>query len=269
MHRTTLLAALLAMLPLVAEAQPATAPPTLVEAWLAWQEENQARDQPPFDWAYSYALRANDAADLDARQARLVAELEGLAAVVTARGDRQSARGLAAWAQALALALAEHDALPARSPEALGLPALASDLRRNPAMANITLLGTCAPPAWIEAWTRNGVERLAWQPGMRLDTALAALPAGATRGIDTAVVITPQGERHERGIAAWNHQNAPLAPGARIVVQLPERGLGGTREGDLINRKLAAWLATRLPGDDCMLWKAKGAEGMQRHEAGE
>ncbi|MEQ6888264.1 capsule biosynthesis GfcC family protein [Halomonas sp. CS7] len=250
MHRFALLAALLASLPLVAQAQPATEPPTLVEAWLAWQEERQANGQPPFDWAYSYALRASDGARLEARQTRLVAELEGLAAVVTAHGDRQSASGLAGWAQALEA----QDALPARSPEALGLPELASDLRQNPAMAAITLLGTCAPPPWIEAWTRDGVKRLAWQPGMTLDDAFAALPDGAVRDIDTAVMITPLGEQHELGIAAWNHQDAPLPPGARVVVQLPERGLGGTREGEVINRELAAWLGTRLPGDDCVLW---------------
>ncbi|TDR57236.1 capsule biosynthesis protein GfcC [Halomonas ventosae] len=253
MYRTPLLAALLALLPLAAQAQPATAPPTLVEAWLAWQEERQAQGQPPFDWAYSYALRESDAAELERRQARLAAELEGLAAVVRAQGKPSTARGLAAWGRNVA----EHDTLPARTPEPLGLPALASDLRHNPAMRGISLLGTCTPPAWIEAWTRHGVERLAWQPGMTLDDALAALPAGATRGIDSAVVISPQGVRHERGFAAWNHQAAPLAPGARVVIQLPERGLGGTREGDLINRELAAWLATRLPGEDCSLWEVE------------
>lgn len=253
MFRTALLAALLVSLPLIAQAQPATPPPTLVEAWLAWQEERQTKDQPPFDWAYSFALRTGDAAELKGQQLRLTAELEALAAVVAASGEPRTVQGLAAWGQAVA----GQDALPARSPESLGLPELASDLRHNPAIAGITLLGTCAPPTWIEAWTRLGVERLAWQPGMMLDDALAALPDGAVRDIDSAVVISPQGERHERGIAAWNHQTAPLAPGARVVVQLPERGLGDTREGEVINRELAAWLATRLPGEECVLWEAE------------
>ncbi|SEK40413.1 capsule biosynthesis GfcC family protein [Halomonas daqiaonensis] len=253
MCRNLLLAAVLATLPLVSQAQPAMVPPSLVEAWLAWQEARQSHDQPPFDWAYSYALRDSDAADLEARQARLEAELTGLAAVVTAHGDRPTGRWLAVWGQALA----EYEALPARSPEPLGLPELASDLRHNPAMADITLLGTCTPPGWIEAWTRHGVERLDWQPGMTLDNVLDALPPEATGGIDTAVVIAPTGEQHERGIAAWNHQTAPLAPGARVVIQLPDRGLGGTREGDLINRELVAWLASRLPGDDCTQWEVK------------
>ena len=251
MFKSSLLAALLAMLPLSTKAQPATLPPTLVEAWLAWQDVRQATDTPPFDWAYSFALRTHDAVTLEAHQARLAAELTGVAAVVAAAGERATAQGLNAWA----LAVAKHTPLHARTPTPLGLPELARDLRHNPAMATITLLGTCAPPAWIEAWTRLGVERLAWQPGMTLASALDALPAGATRDIDTVDVITPQGERHTRGIAAWNYQPAPLAPGARVVIQLPERGLGGTREGDVINRELASWLTTRLPGDDCELWK--------------
>ncbi|MBB3229740.1 capsule biosynthesis GfcC family protein [Halomonas stenophila] len=239
----------LAMLPGLAQAQPVAASPTLLEAWLAWQEERQTRQAPAFDWAYSFALKANDAQGLEQRRRRLVAELEVLSNALALARDSDTADALTDWQRALS----SLPALPARSPRRLGLPHLASDLRRNPAMGDIAALGTCQPPAWIETWTLEGVERLPWTPGMTADQALASLPAGATRGIDRVTLVTPLGETRDLGIAAWNHEAAPLAPGSRLVSRLPQRGLGGTVEGDLVNRELAAWLATRLPGDDCTI----------------
>ncbi|MDN3554923.1 capsule biosynthesis GfcC family protein [Halomonas maura] len=238
----------LAMLAGPAQAQPA-ASPTLVEAWLAWQEERQASQAAPFDWAYSFALREREAQGLEQRRSRLVAELEVLSNTLALAGDSDRADALTDWQGALS----SLPVLPARSPERLGLPHLASDLRRNPAMADIASLGTCAPPAWIETWTLEGVDRLAWTPGMSVDQALEGLPAGATQGIDRVTLIPPLGKPHDIGIAAWNHDTAPLAPGSRLIALLPESGLGGTVEGDIVNRELAAWLATRLPGDDCTI----------------
>ncbi|UYG06076.1 capsule biosynthesis GfcC family protein [Halomonas sp. M4R1S46] len=239
----------LAVLPGLAQAQSAATSPTLLEAWLAWQEERQASQAAPFDWAYSFALRANDALPLEQRRRRLVAELEVLSNTLELARDTDRADALTDWQRGLSSLPAE----PARSPERLGLPHLASDLRRNPAMADIAALGTCTPPAWIETWTLEGVDRLRWTPGMSVEQALDALPGSATKGIDRVTLVTPLGETRDLGIAAWNHEGAPLAPGSRLVSLLPERGLGGTAEGDIVNRELAAWLATRLPGDDCTI----------------
>ncbi|MDW7749071.1 capsule biosynthesis GfcC family protein [Halomonas sp.] len=251
MYKPLMLATLLATLPLVANAQPKTTPPTLAEAWLAWQEARLTQGKAPFDWAYSFALRSRDAVTLEPRQARLSAEMRAVASVISTYRDTDTARALGRWAEVLNEQPIRH----ARSPGPMGLPELAGDLRRNPSMADITQLGTCTPPSWVETWTLEGVGRLTWQPGMSLSRVLNALPPTAIRGIDHVMVITPTGDQQRRGIAAWNLEPSPLAPGARVIVQLPERGLGGTREGHLINRELSAWLATRLPGDDCTRWE--------------
>ncbi|RAH38205.1 hypothetical protein C9J49_007220 [Halomonas sp. SL1] len=222
------------------------APVTLVDAWLSWQQERQTTEQQPFDWAYSFALRQDDAAEMADQRARLIAEIDGLGPVLAAGGQRQLPDTLARWAQQLR----DMPAKPARSAEPLGLLTLAGALRRNPPMADIATFGTCRPPEWVEAWTLAGVKRIAWRPGLTVSSLLDQLPAADTRSLDTISLVSPRGETRILGVAAWNRQNAALAPGARIVAQLPEHSL----EARLINRELAAFLATRLPGDDCTLW---------------
>lgn len=221
-------------------------PATLIDAWLNWQQQRQAADQPPFDWTYSFALRHVDADQLADRRARLIAEIVGLGPVLAAAGQQLLPDALARWSRRLQ----SMPARPARSAEPLGLISLAGALRQNPPMADIDTLGTCHTPGWVEAWTLTGVERIDWRPGMSVDTLLDRLPASATQGLDEVSVITPRGQARTLGIAAWNRQDAPLAPGARLAVRLPEH----SQEAHIINRELAAFLASRLPGDDCTLW---------------
>ncbi|XKE47214.1 capsule biosynthesis GfcC family protein [Halomonas organivorans] len=241
-----------AVLPGHAMAQPERMPPTLVEAWLAWQEERQATGQPPFDWAYSVALRERDATEWSQRRARLLSEMMGLERILLAAGRPDLADTLGHWAARLE----RLPALPARTAdERLDLPALAGDLRANPAISEIRLLGTCRPPAWIEAWTLAGVSRQPWHPGLTAAEAVDAWPDEARRGIDRVTAIGPNGNAQELGTAAWNREDLALAPGARLVTPLPSPGPGQTLEADLIHRELVAFLASRLPGDDCTLWQ--------------
>ena len=235
--------ALLLMVGLTAatEARPAD---TLVDAWVAWQGE-QAE---PIHWGYSFALRGRDAERLGQQRDRLIAELQMVRRSTQAAGQ-PAAEGFAQWIEALVA----MDPLVARSPERLDLPWLAGDLRRSPATERLRHMGHCQPPDWIELWSPDGTRRIAWEPDTTLTGLLAAVPRSATRGIDHAAVVTPLGEVHEFGVAAWNREDTALAPGSRILLLLPDSGLGGTLEGSLINERLPRFLATRLPGDDCEL----------------
>jgi hypothetical protein len=226
-------------------AQPAE-PATLIDAWVGWQQQRRAAEQPALDWAYSFALRRTDARELTRKRARLIAEIDGLAPVLAAAGQARWPAALAHWSQRLS----DMPAAPARSAEPLGLMSLAGELRRNPPMTDIEHLGTCRLPSWVETWTLTGVQRIDWRSGMTLDSLLERLPNSATQGLDAISVITPRGDMQTLGIAAWNHQDAPLAPGARLAVRLPEY----SQEAHIINRELASFLAHRLPGDDCTLW---------------
>ncbi|MDN3552583.1 capsule biosynthesis GfcC family protein [Halomonas almeriensis] len=221
-------------------------PATLVDAWVNWQMQRQAEQRPPFNWAYSFALRQSTQHELSPRRARLIAEIQGLAPVLEVAGKPLLSQALNRWAERLQA----MPAMPARSPEALGLLSLASELRRNPPMSEIAFLGTCQAPSWVEVWSQAGVERLAWRPNMTVESLIARLPASATRQRDRMSVITPRGNVRTRGIADWNRQPEALAPGARVAIRLPE----SSREARAINRELAHFLATRLPGDDCSLW---------------
>jgi len=239
--------------------QQSTQPATLAEAWLAWQERRHAEGQAPLDWAYSFALRQEDAAEASSHQARLVAELRILGERLAIEGELEPAAGLNAWATAIQAA----SSAPLRSPEPLGLPRLAADLRRNPSMAEIVHLGYCAPPSWLEAWTLSGVQRLPWHPGMQLDEALAMLPDEALTGVAHARLIDPTGETHRLGIAAWNHQPAPLPPGSRLLAELPDQLAAQPATVKLINDRLSRYLARQLPGEECEVQESRihGAEG--------
>ena len=240
-------------------AAPAAAEPVtrLSDAWLAYLPTAEQR----VAWSHAFALRNDTAHELEARRTRLISELEILVIGARVAGNTTLSEGLATWREALA------DALPARTPGRHDLPWLGADLRHDPALSRIRHWGHCEVPGWVEIWHPGGVARLEWRPGMDLDGALDQLPGEAHRSSDSAAVITPSGERISRGIAAWNHQATPLSPGSRVVLALPEVGerqstlpASVRQEVVLVNERLPAYLATRLPGDDCSL-QGKGEEG--------
>lgn len=215
----------------------------LSDGWLAALQESPQR----IVWSHAFALRQSTAADLEAQRTRLIAELDTFMLTARLAGNRALATGLDDWRQTLA----DTPALPARTPGRFDLPWLGAHLRHDPPLAALQQWGHCSVPAWIEVWHLAGVTRLPWHAGLGLDQALDALPGAAVSGADNAVVITPNGIRVSRGIAAWNHQATPLTPGSRVVLALPA---AESSTVNLINQRLPAYLATRLPGDECVVW---------------
>jgi hypothetical protein len=176
------------------------------------------------------------------------------------------AEGLKRWQAALR----ELSDGRVRTPGRFDLPWLGANLRQVPPLAAIAHWGFCAVPEWVEVWSLDGVSRVPWSAELHLADIYRALSSTA-RQADYAALIVPSGEVLRRGVAAWNRQTTPLAPGSRVVFELPGRqglrgalsfpstsvAFPGTRvESDLVNRLLPALLTTRLPGDDCPLWQA-------------
>lgn len=209
-------------------------------------------------WSHAFALREDTAKTVGRQRRRLVAELETLITSARLGGNEMRAAGLTAWRQQLA----NDESLPARTPGRFDLPWLGAHLRKDPPLAKVALWGSCDPPAWVEIWHLAGVTRLPWQEGMTLDEVLERLSPAAYASADNAWLITPTGEQHRRGIAAWNAEPTPLSPGSRVMLELPgaEPSLSNPLSsrslaaGGLVNERLPAYLATRLPGDDCTTW---------------
>jgi hypothetical protein len=227
--------------------------PTLGDAWLAWQQA----DESVIPWQHAVALRHDTATTLERERRFLATTLATLAVSARVAGDARRQAGLKAWQATLA----EWDPAASRTPGRFDLPWLGANRRHNPPLASLVHYGVCEPPAWVELWSLDGVSRLAVGPEAQLDDLLAALSPQAARDADWAAVVAPDGQISRRGVAAWNHQSTPLVPGSRVLLELPgERGLGaaspfpGTQgERELINDRLPALLATRLPGDACTL----------------
>ncbi|MGJ7457505.1 capsule biosynthesis GfcC family protein [Halomonas sp. RA08-2] len=227
--------------------------PTLTAAWLAWQQANPAA----VPWQHAFALRQDTAAGLTERRRRLIAELDTLRVSARVAGDAARAGGLATWRDTLA----EWQDEAARTPGRMDLPWLGANLRHDPPLAKLVHFGVCERPGWVEVWSLDGVTRFDWVPDLTLEAALAALSPAAARDADHAVVISPDGALTHRGVAAWNHQPTRLVPGSRVLLLLPvEQGLraaspfpGTTQEAALINTRLPALIATRLPGDACTI----------------
>ena len=218
---------------------------SLRDAWLREPE------QPPAP-GYAFMLRKQDVDQQQFSTRRLLAELEALK-VTPAFLDHATvlqAAGLEAWhAQLDAYAGARLSRTPGRADPA----SLVARPRHNPAAATLAHFGHCQPPTWVEVWHAHGVSRLPHQPGMTLSDALEEVKDGLpdlSIAPDTAWRVSPLGRVNSIGIAAFNHQRVELTPGSRIVLPLPPVSIGAR----WINRSLPRFLATRLPGNDCMLY---------------
>lgn len=237
-----------------AGAEPPPPPATLADAWLTVEAQRPG----PLAWQHAFALRDTTAETLPRLRRRLIGDLYTLAVSARVAGNTPQHEGLLAWRARLQSWGDTH----IRTPGRLDLPWLAANLRHNPAMERIVHYGVCEPPTWVELWSQAGVMRLDWVPGLSVAQALDALPAAAAEASDVAAIVTPMGIIQRRGIAAWNHEPAPLVPGSRVVLELPSRqGLKGalpfpgTRdELDLINQRLPELLAARIPAEQCRIW---------------
>lgn len=230
--------------------------PTLADAWL----ETLPQLAEPISWSHAYGLLTSDQPHLEQERRYLIEELNTLLVSARVSGNTRYSQTIAAWQDTLR-GLEDQ---PIRSPERLDLPKLGADLRKAPLLSHVVHWGACTIPNWVEVWGLQGVTRVAWQPNMRIDTLADDLNPRAFTLIDHIHLITPQGEVLRRGIAAWNHEETPLAPGSRVIIELPNRqGLvgalpfpGTTHELDIINQRLPGVLAAQLPGDQCTQWQA-------------
>nr|WP_280338243.1 capsule biosynthesis GfcC family protein [Salinicola acroporae] len=208
----------------------------MLDAWLTVERETTV------NWSRAFVARDDATAEDRQRQRRLDAELEGLAMQARLLAAPRVDNGLEAWREAIGKL--DKSRIPGRVDPTW----LMAHLRQVPQLEDVDALGWCQTPDWIEAWTPLGVTRLAWEPGMTTDTLLARLDGDAYTGADTLQLVSPQGEIHRLGIAAWNHQRAPLVPGTRVVVALPLDSVGA----QWVDMALPQFLATRLPGDECI-----------------
>ncbi|OLO03402.1 MULTISPECIES: capsule biosynthesis GfcC family protein [Salinicola] len=215
---------------------PAPPAPSLLDAWLTVERET------PVNWSRAFVVRNALEAENRQRQQRLRAELEGLSLQARMLAAPEIADGLEAWKEALG----KLD--KGRVPGRVDPTWLMAHLREVPKVEDVDQLGWCLTPDWVEAWTPFGVKRLAWQPGMTTDTLIDQLPEDAYARADTLQLVTPQGDIRELGIAAWNHDQAPLVPGTRAIIALPLESVGA----QWIDMALPQFLSTRLPGDECI-----------------
>ena len=120
-------------------------------------------------------------------------------------------------------------------------------------------IGQCQTETRIQLWSAVGVRQLDWRPGLKLHDAIAGLP-GAQADSEYASVITLGGRITERGISAWNDQPYTLAPGDRVVVNMPRISAAAA----WVNRSLPEWLSLQWPGKKCRSVDAITGEPQQR-----
>lgn len=230
--------------------------PTLADAWL----ETLPQLAEPVSWSHAYGLLAEDRPQFQQERRYLIEELTTLLMSARGSGNTTYSQTIAAWRDTLR----GLEGQPLRSPERLDLPKFGANLREAPLLSRVVLWGACEIPRWVEVWGLQGVTRAKWQPNMRIDTLADDLNPRTFTLIDYVHLITPQGKVLRRGIAGWNHEETPLAPGSRVIIELPNRqGLvgalpfpGTTHELDIINQRLPGVLAAQLPGDQCTQWQA-------------
>lgn len=215
----------------------AAASPTLSQQWLA---SGEAPEHPGYAF---FQLHRDEPAQQD--QAReLLERLQRLEERVgTGRGPRVPEGTPAAWRGQLRAQVDQ----PGRSHGRADPAGLLAAPRHDPSLNLIRHYGHCTPPTWVELWTLEGVERVPWEPGMSVSSVVRALPAAARRRVDNAALVDTRGQVRRLGVAAWNREDAPLPPGARLILEWP----GEDPDGVWLNEHLPAYLGTRLPSDQC------------------
>lgn len=209
--------------------------PTLLGLWFELQPLGAV------SWPYAFIRHRETSATQNDRKQVLTEELDNLIWRLQAAGYSALADALTEWRQRIAVT----DDF--RTPGRWGPAALMANPRNSPPLSAVAAIGACRVPAWVEIWDGRGIRRIAWTPGMRLSTLLDDNGALQSTAADTVALVTPFGEIHRRGIAAWNYRDAPISPGTRIVVPLPLDGQASV----WINDRLTGFLSHLVPGDQC------------------
>ncbi|MDN5937508.1 MAG: hypothetical protein L0H83_02475 [Salinisphaera sp.] len=209
--------------------------PSLLAVWFALQASGPI--YPP----YAYIRHRDTQAAQTARKQRLLEELDDLVWYLDTAGNAALTQALGQWQDQI------RGADDYRSPGHWGAAALLSSPRNGVPLSVVAAVGACQVPNWIEIWSAQGVQRIDWQPRMRLSSLLAHSAVVQQARAQTVTLVTPFGATVDRGIAPWNHQDIPLVPGMRIVVPLPLEG----QVAVWLQKTLPAFLAHLLPADKC------------------
>jgi len=168
--------------------------------------------------------------------------------------DRLSAEGLKHWMRIIGRTPVEGRQVGRIDPIALWrFPRLDIPLTTG------DWIGQCQIETRIQLWSAVGVRQLDWRPGLTLHDAIAGLP-GAQADSEHASVIMLGGRIIVRGISAWNDQPYTLAPGDRVVVNMPRISAAAA----WVNRSLPEWLSLQWPGKECRSVDAITGEPQQR-----
>lgn len=214
---------------------PRAAQPVLIDLWFVLENFESVA------WPYAFIRHRETGESQNVRAYNLVEELDNLIWRLRAAHFSPLAQALTQWRDRIARA----DDF--RTPGRWGPAALLANPRNRPPVSAIAAIGTCPVPGWVQIWDRHGVRRIDWLPGMRLSTLLDDDGALHGANVDTVTLVTPQGENHERGVAAWNYRDAPVSPGTRIIVPLPLDGQASV----WIHNALTEFLSHLVPGERC------------------
>lgn len=201
------------------------------------------------EWPYAFVASQTMRERSRALGERLFFEVRQLAA--QARFETQLQRdGLVSWARVIRRSPVDGRQVGRIDPISLWrTPRLDIPLNDN------DWLGQCQPDNRIQLWSAIGVRHLEWSSGLTLRQALDGLP-DARSNAEHASVITLSGAIFSRGISAWNDQPYTLAPGDRIVVDLPRISAASA----WVNRSLPEWLSLQWPGKGCRAVSAISGE---------
>lgn len=219
----------------------AKARPTLLDLWFTLQASG------PIYAPYAYIRHRDTQAKQTARKQTLLEEIGNLTWRLEAAGNAALAQALGQWQRHLRSAEAY------RTPGHWGPATLLSGARNGVPVSTIAAVGACRVPTWVEVWSVQGVQRVAWHAGMHLNALLADDSVLGETVAQHVTVVMPYGNTADYGIAAWNFQNPPLLPGMRVVVPLPLGGQAAT----WLQSELSEFLAHLVPADQCRQIKLK------------
>lgn len=213
----------------------AATPPSLLDLWLTLERTG------PVYGPYTYIRHRKTQTTQTQRQKALLHEVDELLWRLRAAGNDALVQSLQVWRRQI------RQFKHFRTPGRWGPAVLLAGITNGVPTTAIAAVGACRVPSWIEIWSADGVRRIQWHAGMHLSSLLD--DDGALHDVSGSHVtlVDSYGRISKRGSAAWNEQDALLAPGMRVIAPLP---LGGEVKSWL-QRTLAQFLAHVTPADHC------------------
>lgn len=208
---------------------------SLLETWFLLERSG------PVHAPYAYIRHNKTRSTVTNHKQQLMEELDHLIWHLSSIGKSRLVTHLKEWSRQIG-ARDEY-----RAPGQWGPAWLLGGARNRVPMSAVAAVGACTVPEWVEIWSADGVERIEWQPSMRLRTLLFDGGPLLDTDADRVTLVTPYGSIEKRGIAPWNFNDMPILPGMRIVVPLPLDG----RVANWMQQQLPTFLAHLTPGETC------------------